>query len=136
MSSKKVGMYVVSCEVEDLLTTPDKGLTGPVTFKLSLYNDEDRVVNTNFTLAPLYGCCGVVVSTGSWNKEPSISSSDFHKIKEQIARHLGYSLMLATTQLRNIPEVIGAGKNDWKFVHTFRNKRTDNDLGLMIKDLK
>ena len=136
--------YIYSAMVgDDEVVEQDKGLYKPQLFYVWRKGTHQGAADSHigrFTLAPLAGCCGVVVSTDSyleesWRKTPVVSEH-FHKLKEETARKLGYSLMLATTQLRNIPEVVGASKAKWKFIHFFRNKRTDNDLGLMIKDLK
>lgn len=103
-------------------------------------SDKTREKLGTFVLSPLPGCCGVVVSTASYLEEKqrglSYISTSFHEIKEKVARHYGYSLMLSTVQLRNLPEIIGASKAKWRFIHHFRNKRTDNDLTLGIKELK
>lgn len=116
-----------------------KGLDKPIKFMVIRGNDPPRELG-HFTLAPLPGCCGVVVSTESY-LDPSwrgktVISEHFHKIKEATARKLGYSMMLATVQLRNIPEVVGGSKAGWKLDHFFRNKRTENDLAFMFKELK
>ena len=129
------------CISEDPDLDSEKGLHSVVRFRIARQQYEALDIGPHeigsFKLAPMPGCCGVVVSTESilnprWRGSiPQI----FHRIKEQVAKQFGYSLMIATVQSRNYPEVIGASHNGWKFVHTFRNKRTTNDIGVMVKDI-
>jgi hypothetical protein len=90
-----------------------------------------------FVLEPMPGCCGVVVSTGSFlhPKERGVFSQYFHDMKAFVARELGYSRMLATTETSNFPEIIGAAKNGWKLHEAFTNKRTGHQLTVMEKAL-
>jgi hypothetical protein len=117
----------------------EKGLDGVVNFIVSRTPSSAGDFGW-FTLAPLPGCCGVVVSIHSRLKEgwagTPVIGDHFHKLKEHVARELGYSMMLATTQLRNIPEVVGASKAGWRIEKFFRNKRSGNDIGVMFKELK
>lgn len=134
-------------QVERLFTEiPDgdeyrgKGLHGPMTFEVHYENVGGGVVPQSlarFSLEPMPGCCGIVVSTGSY-KDPIFSwvnGDHFHELKARVAASFGYKTMLMTTQLRNIPEVVGASKARWKFFHFFRNSRTNNDIGIAVKDL-
>ena len=115
----------------DLMGYAGKGLDSPVHCVIDL--DSMHQNRASFIFAPLYGCCGVVVSSAS--KNPHLNSQLFHQIKAEFARWLGYSCMLATVECTNFPEVIGAGKNGWVFVDSFVNKRTNHTLGVMVKHL-
>jgi hypothetical protein len=118
------------------LEAPDikaKGLTEPMFFNVYAWNSERR--NGYFTLAPLPGCCGVVVSIDSYLAKNEASGKIFHELKAAVARELGYSRMIATTQTRNFPELIGAAKNGWKMHEAFINKRTGEQLTVMEKAL-
>ena len=98
------------------------------------FNKKDA--SAYFELAPMPGCCGAVVSTGSYKYNSSLDSFYFHNIKLAVAKALGYSLMIATAELRNFPETIGAVKNgNWKLLEPFYNNRTGHDLVLMAKVL-
>jgi hypothetical protein len=117
-----------------------KGLPGDITFKVFWGHESKPHEEIGwFTLSPLPGCCGVVVSTGSYLKEGYRGNHNFgiwfHEIKQMMAQKLGYKIMLMTTQLRNIPEVVGACRAKWKIFHCFRNKRTDNDIGIAFKEI-
>ena len=130
MKQMMVDSYLVEFSY-DLMGYEGKGLDRPVQCQVH-YNTNNKNW-AGFTLAPLYGCCGVVVSSASSNTR--LDSAQFHKIKAHIAKWLGYSLMLATVECTNFPEVIGAGKNGWNFVDSFTNKRTNHLLGVMVKHL-
>lgn len=118
----------------------DKGLEKSLTLEVRWNRGEACSMRYGlFTLSPMPGCCGIVVSTESfvdvyWRGRGD-SSKMFHKFKAQIAKVFGYKVMIMTTQLRNFPEVIGAAKSNWKFVHAFRNPRTDNDIGIAVKEI-
>src|ERR1700761_4391320 len=124
--------YRLSVEVPDVeegLKASDKGLMESTNF-IVLWNHSDKRISPfgRFTLVPMPGCCGIIVSVGSY-LEPGFRSQHnpsrwFHEIKEKVARHFGYSLMLMTTQTSNFPEVIGAAKSGWRLHHSFRNART------------
>lgn len=141
MRIEQVSIYT---EVPDDVELKEKGLIGPMRFEVRVAEGWQGMrlhplatpLGT-FTLEPMPGCCGVVVSTSSY-LEPQARGlhsvgKDFHALKAQVAAHFGYRVMLMTTQLTNLPEVIGASKAKWKFFHTFRNKRTDNDIGIAYK---
>jgi hypothetical protein len=122
-------------DVPDEEVYKEKGLEGPKSFPVRM---GDATIVGSFTLSPMPGCCGIVVSTDSQLHNPyrgTWTGPEFHEIKSKVATYFGYKTMLMTTQLRNFPEVVGASKAKWKFVHCFRNKRTDNDIGIAIKDL-
>lgn len=89
-----------------------------------------------FCFSPMPGCCGVVVSTGSWlevKERGSNIGEHFHQLKAFVAKQLGYSRMLATTQTKNFPELIGAAKHGWKLHEAFINTRTGEQLTVMEK---
>lgn len=91
-----------------------------------------------FFFSPMPGCCGVVVSHGSFlnNTERGSNLGEFfHDLKAEVARRLGYTCMLATTRTDNFPEVIGASKKGWKMHEAFTNPRTRNQLVVMEKHL-
>lgn len=116
----------------------EKGLDKPAHFRVfGKHPSKEEVEIGYFTFAPMPGCCGVVVSTGSYLKEEfrHRQGRDFHSLKAKTAQALGYSCMVATVQCTNFPEVIGAAKNGWKLHVSFRNKRTTNDIAVMTKNV-
>lgn len=128
---------------EDSATTGDegKGLYKETQFLVRVGEKEDIIKSQEvgyFFLSPLPGCCGIVVSHAT-HLHPSFRSTEygksFHRVKENVARHYGYSMMLATTELRNLPEIIGGSKAGWKWGNFFRNKRTTHDLAIGLKEL-
>lgn len=132
------GDYTWEIPEEDL---QQKGLDKSTTFRVFwAHQSSPHEEIGQFTLEPMPGCCGIVVSTGSFLKEGWRGAHNigiwFHEIKQLTAVALGYRVMLMTTQLRNIPEVVGASRAKWRIFHCFRNKRTDNDIGIAFKELQ
>lgn len=118
----------------------DKGLynSEKFNFEYRLYEKEEYNRIGGFTFSPMKGCCGIIISSYTWldpKFRGGFASDAFRKAKEDFARHLGYSIMLATTQMHNIPAVGNMRKSGYKIVKTFSNKRTGNLLGLGIKEL-
>ena len=93
-----------------------------------------------FSFTALPGCCGVVVSHDTkriglfqdWNKK---LSDDFRAIKEKFAKKLGYSMIIATTDMANIPAVGNMIKSGYTMNKPFTNKRTGNLLSVGVKAL-
>lgn len=92
----------------------------------------------HFSLAPMPGCCGMVVSTDSFlNKDSRHSglSEPFRQLKHKLAKDLGYTVMIATSQTKDISALANMLKSKYEIVKVFRNKRTTNDVGIGIKIL-
>jgi hypothetical protein len=92
-----------------------------------------------FKLAPMPGCCGVVVSTETeiFTQHRGQGYAKILQVaKEMLARKFGYSMMLATIQMDNIPELVSAMHAGWKVEKTFTNNRTKHLLSLLTKELK
>ena len=113
----------------------EKGLTKAVTFDVFFMEDVNKKPIGAFTFNPMPGCCGVVISTGSYLRNRICGGRNFHRLKEFVARELGYSRMLATVETSNFPELIGAAKNGWKLHEAFNNKRTNHQITVMEKAL-
>lgn len=115
-----------------------KGLFGPVDFWIDSVAGDMRKRLGMTSFAPLPGCCGIVISYHT-ALEPqhrgNFYSDYFRQLKEKIAKEMGYSLMIATTQMENIPAVGNFFKSKYKFVETFTNSRTGNLIGLGVKKL-
>lgn len=92
-----------------------------------------------YSLAPMPGCCGVVVSTGAWIKQ---SQQDcgfgdyFHKERIQFMKDLGYSCAICTTVSGNEKQEAILKKNQWINIHSFKNKRTGNTVLVWIRSIE
>ena len=132
-----VHYQVVSEDVDEAF--PEKGLDKRAYFKFQRVGSDGTVYDYgNFVFAPVEGCCGIVVSAYTFlNKSVRGTgySDKFRDMKESLARQLGYSMMIATTQMKNIPAVSNMIKSKYNIVDTFTNKRTNNLLGLGMKRL-
>lgn len=91
-----------------------------------------------FYFSPMPGCCGIVVSHNTFLHIPfrnSNISDKFRQLKTELAKKLGYTIMIATTQMDNLPGVGNMIKSKYKMPVTFINKRTNNLIGLGYKVL-
>lgn len=114
----------------------EKGLQKPTHFNFTRSNSGVIYHLGSFDFSTLEGCCGVVVSSNSHlekNYRQSSASDNFRKIKELLANHLGYSLMMATIQTDNIPAMGNLFKSRYKVHETFKNRRTDNVIAIATK---
>lgn len=122
---------------EDLVVE-GKGLRKETSFDLYRVTDHGEFMIGGFALAPMPGCCGIVVSCYTFLKEENRGqglSDPFRKLKHKLAKDLGYTMMIATTQMKNIPAVGNMLKSKYNIFKVFRNKRTDNEIGIGIKEL-
>jgi hypothetical protein len=92
----------------------------------------------HFDLAPMPGCCGMVVSTAAmvykkWRKKGL--GTLLNKIRIDIAKFLGYGVMLCTDVLDNEPQQRILEKNGWFKVFEFDNPRTGNAIGVHVINL-
>ena len=93
--------------------------------------DRARGPIASFHLYPMINCCGICVSTGSRVHK------DFQKLglgtllntlRIDIARNLGYGLLLCTDVESNEPQRKILQKNGWRDIHKFINPRTKNTV--------
>ena len=120
---------------------PEKGLYKTTKFKfysIGNYKGSELRELGYFYFSPMPGCCGIVISHDTFlnkNFRGSAVSDPFRKIKNELAKQLGYTVMIATTQMENLPGVGNMMKSGYKIPLTFTNKRTNNLLGLGYKVL-
>lgn len=93
---------------------------------------------SSFSLTPLPGCCGVVVSHNA-----SVHS-DYqrkgignlcHEFRVSMCKHLNYTLMLCTDVVTNQPQQKILDKHGWQHIFQFNNKRTGNTVAISVLDL-
>lgn len=127
----------------------EKGIENPAHFEVIIARTSEidkQNVNSfcigKFSFAPMYGCCGVVVSAFSSRENRDrtlhvypIESEVFRWAKQEFAKALGYSAMIATAQMHNIPAVKNLFTSGYTLNKPFINKRTNNLLGFGFKQL-
>lgn len=105
-----------------------------------LANDHFKTPMFGFTLKEMIGCCGILVSTGTFVKEIYKGqgiAQELMQLKIAIAKEFGYSLMMATVDIGNNPaEVHILEKFGWKKVDEVINKRTNHTLGIFTLNIK
>lgn len=90
-----------------------------------------------FSLMPMPGCCGILVSTGSFVHE-SWRGRGIGKLmqtmKEWFARELKVGCLLATVVKGNQPEENLLRKTGWRPVSEFVNPKTGNTINVWKKE--
>jgi hypothetical protein len=92
-----------------------------------------------FSLEQLPGCCGVLISYHVNVRLPYQNkgvNSFLQGIREEIARHNGYTMLMCTTTGDNLHEIHILEKYGWKLADSFNNKRTTNDVLVYTKTLQ
>jgi GNAT superfamily N-acetyltransferase len=105
--------------------------------KFRVVNAESKIVS-QFQLLQMPGCCGICISTGTYvnpefrGKGVNVLLNNF---RIDIAKDLGYGLLICTDLKSNIPQMKTLDKNGWKHIYEFKNPRTNNILNITIKEL-
>lgn len=97
----------------------------------------DKTIS-EFKLLQMTGCCGICISTGVY-VHPDFRGKGINTLlnnfRINIAKHLGYGLLMCTDLKSNTPQMKTLDKNGWKHIHEFKNPRTGNILNVTIKEL-
>lgn len=125
-----------------------KGLDKTLTISretTSCYANLNQTLNQTFSwvwvsysLSPLPGCCGVVVSHNAYvscNVEGYGLGDYFHKERLGLMKDLGYSCSLCTVTGQNEKQKHILTKNGWNKVDEFVNSRTKNTVEIWTKHL-
>lgn len=91
-----------------------------------------------FTLIELPGCCGICISTGTqvYNKYRNKGVNTLlNNFRIDVAKQLGYDLLLCTDVSNNTHQLKTLDKNNWEHIYNFNNPRTGNNLNISIKNL-
>ena len=123
-----------------------KGLEEGVHFALKIIKDGKEQVFPHhyqnriggFALYPMPGCCGMVVSTATFlfpDFRGTEISVKFRELKNNLAKHLGYSCMIATGITDDVLSHKNLLKSNYEIVKNFTNSRTDNKLDIAVKVL-
>lgn len=101
------------------------------------YNNKSFL--TEFSLVQLPGCCGVCVSFHAALANPFKKrglGTIFNKVRIDLARTLGYGIILSTDVLSNQVQRKIFEKNEWKDICTFTNPRTTHVVAISVKELR
>lgn len=107
--------------------------------KYSWNNQVYEDVIMGFNMVQIPGCCGLDVSyhtnvRSEYNKKGI--AQDLMQLKIEIAKHYNYSCLICTTMMSNVAQVHVLEKTGWKRLHTFRNKKTTNVVGIYTLDIR
>lgn len=119
---------------EDEQYVKDKGIgEKSLWFQLVIKNGNDV---GGFCFTEMQGCRHVVISSGTYlnTKYRNTNYSDlFRKLKNQVAKEMGYSVMIATVDLTNIPAFKSMLKSGYNICKTFPAE--GKNLGFGVKQV-
>jgi RimJ/RimL family protein N-acetyltransferase len=98
-------------------------------YKYNIYIEQQEI--TMFKLIPMTGCCGIVVSTGSYinyNFRNKGLGKLFNKLRIVLAREMGYGQIYCTVTEENLHQIKILEKNGWIKNNSFKNPRTLNTV--------
>lgn len=86
-----------------------------------------------FSIMQLPGCCGICLSyhaqTSRFYKNKGIGTI-LNKMRIEMAKELGYGIMMCTDIKGNEPQEKILTKNGWKSIFSFNNPRTSNNVNI------
>ena len=91
-----------------------------------------------FTIKQMPGCCGICISTGCWihhNSRNKGIGTLLNKLRIDLARGLGYGILMCTDVTSNQHQRRILSKNGWKDIYTFVNPRTNHEVAISVIDL-
>lgn len=91
-----------------------------------------------FRLLQMPGCCGICISTQNFIFDDFRGkglNNIFNKFRMNVAKYLGYTILLCTDLHDNEPQKKTLVKNGWKDIYSFINDRTGNLLDISIVKL-
>jgi GNAT superfamily N-acetyltransferase len=101
------------------------------------HDGEDKPV-ASFQLHPMINCCGICVSTQAFVMDAYRNqglNTLLNSLRIDMARHLGYSLLLCTDVVNNSPQRRVLKKNGWRDIYKFVNRRTSNTVAISVINL-
>jgi hypothetical protein len=93
---------------------------------------------TSFYMSPFPGCCALAISTGanvSENYRRRGVNKAANQLRQALAGVTGYTGVVATEVIKNETSIRMLKSNGFKPLYQLKNKRTNNLVDLMIKEL-
>lgn len=101
------------------------------------FNNKPEPIGS-FELHPMINCCGICVSTRAY-VHPDFRNVGLNTIlnslRIDIARFLGYSLLLCTDVTSNEAQRKVLARNGWRDIYRFLNRRTGNLVAISVINL-
>lgn len=102
----------------------------------TIFNKKSGYGVACFTLTQLPGCCGVLVSTGAWVGYTGRGIGTLlNKLRIELAKNMGYGILMCTDLTDNIAQRRILEKNGWKDIYDFTNPRTGNHIAVSVYDI-
>lgn len=116
-----------------------KGLEKQANFQIYRVTATSEYLIGSTSMSPMPGCCGIVVSHFTkltLENQGKGLSNPYRSLKENLAKALGYGLMIATTDMANFPAVGNMFKSKYNMIESFINPRTGHLVGVGVKKVK
>lgn len=91
-----------------------------------------------YTLFPMPGCCGIVVYSGArihGLQRRNGLGQHFFSEAFQLMEETGYSCSVCTVISSMTAQIHILEKNGWSKVHSFINRRTENEVQIWVKNI-
>lgn len=96
---------------------------------------DGKDVVAEFTLTKFPGCCGILISTGTYVcysfRNKGVGKL-LNKLKQDISRGWGYSVLLCTDIDDNPAQRKVLKDNGWEDIYQFVNNRTGNNVNISV----
>lgn len=115
--------------------TPITLMAGTGHYKIMTMDNEQQFHRqvAFWSLVQMPGCCGICISTNSF-VSPEFRQLGLGKLLNQfrieLARMLGYGLLICTDRVSNMPQQKILKANGWSGISTFVNPRTSNIIAI------
>lgn len=116
----------------------EKFAAGKYQLRIGDTSDKKGVVVASFQLVPMINCCGILVSTSSFVEKQFRGlglGTILNSLRVDIARELGYSVLMCTDIESNSAQRKILKSNGWTDIYKFVNKRTSNTVFISVINL-
>jgi len=97
------------------------------------------VLIARWELVDMINCCGILVSTDAFvapdYRDKGLGNL-LNLLRIDMAKYLGYSLLLCTDIQQNTHQRKILKKNNWKDIYAFVNKNTESTINISVVDLQ
>lgn len=136
--SKRIKCSIKSLKIyiESVNSYEDRYPEGKFTLKYKTTKKEEIIAQ--FSLVNMAGCCGIVISTGSFVTVPYRNKgigTILNAMRQQIAFQWHYGLIVCTDKENNKGQQKVLDKNSWIKNLSFKNPRTNNHILVHSKKL-
>jgi GNAT superfamily N-acetyltransferase len=129
--------------IADLIRIDDdkKYVSGPHSFIIEHPHPLKKEINqpiSDFKLIAMPHCNGMCISVGSYVDEKFRGKgigTRLNQFRQDLAKHIGYSVLICTDDSSNEPQKKLLKKNNWQDIFRFKNQISKNMIDISVKNL-